>query len=109
MKYILLILCLFAVFSHAGWFDNKLDTYDCPTANDRNSCSSSCSKTNVKIEFKIQKNEGKVMGIGYVNNQVTGTRIYDDCTIFDSKNWSCGDSNKMVNGVWIAGISNCAK
>jgi hypothetical protein len=109
MKKLLLILCFFTTSAQTGWFDNKLDTYSCPTEKDRNSCNSSCNKTNLKIEFKIQKNEGKVMGIGYIDNKVTGTQIYDDCTIFDSKNWSCGESNKMVNGIWIAGISNCAK
>ena len=93
----------------AGLFDSKLDTYDCPSAIARNACNSSCIKKSLKVEFKVLKSDSKVMVIGYEDNQVTGTQIYTNCTIFDSKNWSCGDYNKMANGIWIAGINNCAK
>ena len=93
--YLLLISILFSMNAYAGLFDSKLRVYECENEMDANACNSSCKKTSMDLEFKVDKKQNKIFRIVYYDGKQRGSSIYEtskpytECSIFDDKNWSC--------------------
>ena len=98
-------------YSNAGWFDNKLSTYNCKTKKDATSCSEKCIKgsQSYQLEFLTNKQNGTVMGKQYIHNKLFDTKTFDSCKIFDNNNWDCSERidrswnivKKMNDGIFL--------
>ena len=104
MNKFLFILLFLSNGSYAGLFDSKLQAYDCNT----NSCDSSCKKLEgVFFEFKTNKEQRFVLMSAF-NNGNSNSGALQNCSIIDSKNWSCDErgssglitQSSMTNGVF---------
>jgi hypothetical protein len=114
MKKLLLILCFFSIPSNAGWFDKKLASYNCPSDTDAIDCSAKCTKDknpSYEHQFSIDINRNLVLIKDYENGTPKGSRILEQCKIFDEKNWDCTytseysassiySSNRMAHGIY---------
>ena len=100
VKYLLLTIALFSVNAYAGLFDSKLQVFDCAS----NACDSTCTKREkFLIEFKTNKNQRFVMMTTH-NNSNANSIALQNCSIIDSKNWSCED--RTNNGTTLMSMTN---
>jgi hypothetical protein len=101
------------LFLHIGlanaWGWGKYDTYECPSIDSAISCNSVCRKSNFQNEFKLNNEKNIVLLIQYENGVSIGSKVLENCTIFDAKNWSCKSGVNgftehkydMENGIYI--------
>ena len=90
MKKLLLILCLFSMTAHAGWFDKKLTVYGCPNAEAGKSCSNKCTKLKeVNVNFLVDKSQKTVLKKVYLEGRLTQSETFQNCKIFNEDNWDC--------------------
>ena len=100
MNKLLLSLLLFSTSCYAGIFNNKLQVFDCTG----NACDSSCTKREgFLIEFKTNKEQRFVMMTTH-NSSNSNSIAVQNCSIIDSKNWSCID--KTSNGITHISMTN---
>ena len=106
---------IFLVFLIVGCNNNSyLDAYDCDSSTSVSVCKGKCKlKDDIKLSFKTNKEDRKVMMIVYERDtkKTTGSIVIDNCTVFDDKNWSCSSTSdgkknaylstdKMTNGIF---------
>ncbi len=101
-----------------GIFDKKIKQYQCKNSEIAHSCSS-CQSTEfyekgklvykIEYQFKVDKEQNRVMKIVYDMNKVTSSDYLDNCKVSDNKNWICTYkggwstiSEKMVNGIYVS-------
>lgn len=93
--------------ANAGFFDKKLTIYRCPSEA-VGSCDSSCKKDSppMEMEFKVSKPNKAVQTIVFRDGKQVGAIVFENCIIFDDKNWTCepgqsvSGSRKMANGIY---------
>jgi hypothetical protein len=108
MRFLLALSFFISINSYAGLFDSKLTMYECSNEQDANACNSSCKKSNLTVEYKVDKKQNKIFKIHYYDGKQSGSSIYEtirpysECSIFDEKNWSCTTLMPATPG--IAGI-----
>ncbi|MCF8194593.1 MAG: hypothetical protein K9J38_01210 [Polynucleobacter sp.] len=110
--FIFLFLGFNLIFANAGILDNKISLYTCPK-NQYVKCND-CKKNGMKIDFLLNKNDKTIMARVYFEGNSQSV-IYENCKIFDEKNWDCSTKNsfegkfaintqesiyKMTNGVF---------
>jgi hypothetical protein len=103
MNKLLLLMLFVSTGSYAGLFDNKLQAYDCTS----NACDSTCTKREgFFLEFKTDKVQRFVMMTAH-NGSNSNSIALQNCSIIDSKNWSCDDKTNngtthmsMTNGIF---------
>jgi hypothetical protein len=93
-KTIFIFLFFIASNANATLFKNKVEIYDCPNRDNAGECNSSCKKSGVSIEFKVDTKQNKIMLISYEDGKQTGSTVmesdkYKKCNFFDQKNWEC--------------------
>ena len=115
------ILCL--VFVSNFSFSEKLKIRYCEKKEDIYKCSESCKedlKLNLWVEFLSNKENKEILAKYYLpKNKFSYSQIYNNCSIFDIKNWNCELQNsqnitQMNDGVYIhfgaaSSISACAR
>lgn len=79
---------------YAGPFDKKLRVYQCTSSEDAYSCSNACKKTNIEVNFTIDKNTNKVLMNIYNDGKDDRSVMLDSCFVFDNKNFKCGVGHK---------------
>ena len=87
-KLIALVLIGLSVGASAA---DKLDWYECSTQEQLRSCNT-CKKTGA-ASFLAAKNNNFVLL--QLNNNITKT--FENCRIFDSKNWDCSNNTSTEN------------
>lgn len=105
MNKLFFTLLLFSTNIHAGLFDKKLQVYECS----RHICDSSCKKVDgLFFEFKVNKEKNFVLLNSFRDGNIQGNTALKNCSIINSKNWSCEDSSEnsinrhsMTNQVFI--------
>jgi hypothetical protein len=76
--------------AYADWFGKKLSFYECNNQIEMTSCSSKCKKdSEIKFEFLVDKKNSRVMNKSYLNAKLTDSFLYENCKIFNDKNWDC--------------------
>jgi hypothetical protein len=102
-----LLLC---ILSACG--EKKLTLYQCTSKGFAESCTKTCEQNEkMKYVFLINKNEKNVMQKIYLNNEMQGSLLHENCKIFNDSNWDCSTEKKweevsyennikMVDGVF---------
>jgi hypothetical protein len=92
MRKLFFFLFLLTTNTHASFFDKKLQVYECA----RNVCDSTCKKVNgLFFEFKINKEKNFVLLNAFRDGNIQGNNALKNCSIIDSKNWSCEDNSEI--------------
>jgi len=114
MKILIIILLL----SSGSCFSKVLNAYSCGSYAEAESCSMSCTRMNMSIDFLINKNLNSVLRRIYIGGDFMSSDVYKNCVIFDENNWDCSDEplwiregkwlvyniNKMSNGIYSSGV-----
>lgn len=91
-----IMLSLLSISAQAGLFDRKLKVFQCTSSKDAYSCSESCEKTNVEVDFTVDKQANKVMMNIYSDGKDDRSVMLENCFVFDNKNFKCGDGIKSL-------------
>ena len=64
----------------------------------------------MKYSFLVNKDDKTVMHKTYIKSEMMGSYLYENCKIFDKKNWDCSSTSnlfviysqriKMIDGVF---------
>ncbi len=96
IKKMLLAIAFASANSEAGWFDSKVQEYECPTYSSAEICSSVCKKSGDEIEVMLNVQEKNIFFKRYTKGKLTGKTSYDNCKIFDKKNWECTYESRIL-------------
>lgn len=111
-------ILIISEITYAQIFNKKLKQYQCKSSEQAHSCVS-CESTDfyekgksihkIEYEFKIDKEQNRVMKVVYDLGKVSSSDYLDNCKVIDSKNWICFYKGgwftiieKMTNGVFIS-------
>ncbi|MCF8194594.1 MAG: hypothetical protein K9J38_01215 [Polynucleobacter sp.] len=92
-KFIFLLLGFNVILANAAIFDKKLTLYSCPEKRYIN-CDA-CEKSEVKVDFLINKYDRTVMFKTYFKEN-SNSSIFNNCKIFDEKNWDCSSKSELI-------------
>lgn len=78
----------------SGCGPKKYTLHECEAPNTASSCSSTCSVSKEKLQFEFLPDKGlsKIMVSVYTDGNYTRSYTYENCTIFDAKNWVCTEN-----------------
>lgn len=83
-------------------FTQKLTQYKCKDSSSATHCfGCEVSKHGEKVDFLVNKNNQTVMQRTFVKirgEAIVTSDLYDNCKIFDAKNWDCSNSFMSSNG-----------
>lgn len=91
-----IILMTVTINAHAGLFDKKLKVYQCTSSDEAYSCSNSCKRINVEVDFTIDKRANKVLMNIYHDGKDDRSVMLDSCFVFDNKNFKCGVGHQSL-------------
>jgi len=87
-----------------------LNVYECKEKNIPNvsldllNCTDTCKRFTFDVEntqfaffgFTVDKDGSKVLHRTYVNKELGESTVYENCKIFDNKNWDCSSEKKSL-------------
>jgi hypothetical protein len=123
IKFFKSLFIFFLVLVSNYSFSEKLKIRYCEKKEDLYRCAENCkedSKLNLWVEFLSNKENKEILAKYYLpKNKFSYSQIYNNCSIFDNKNWNCElqssqNITQMNDGVYIrygstTSISACAK
>jgi len=96
MKFLIFTFLLLNSFSsYANFFEKKLYIYECPK-NKYATCNDGCKKSDLQVSFLLNKKENTVLLKSYFKGNTNST-IFDNCKIFNDKNWDCSSKNEFFS------------
>ncbi len=96
MKFLIFSFLLLNSFSsYANFFEKKLYVYECPK-NLYSTCNDGCKKSDLQVSFLINKKDNTVMIKSYYKGS-TNSSVYENCKIFNDKNWDCSSTLEFVS------------
>lgn len=119
MKYLIYFQPLFLLLYAADSRASQLRILSCKNITAIESCSKNCSfvPEKITVEFIVNKEKNIVMRKTFVDGDFKNSLTFQNCRIFDEKNWDCSESQsysnaeivkteKMTNGIYATAIQN---
>lgn len=92
--YLIVMICLISTKAQAA--EGAYQQYNCPTENDMNSCSKSCSISTTTLNFKVNPSNSTVLKEMFYNGGEK-TIALENCKVVDADSWVCGSTNHYGN------------